>query len=95
MQTYVILSRLSPDALKDPKGFKKLAGQVSEHIKKECPGVFWRESYAVMGRFDIVDLIECDDPKQVERAVMIIHTYGHSVTETLAASNWKDFLARL
>lgn len=95
MQTYIILSRLSPDALKDPKGFKKLAEQVTEHIKRECPGVFWRESYAVMGRFDIVDLIECDDPRQVERAVMIIRTYGHSLTETLAASTWKDFLSRL
>jgi uncharacterized protein with GYD domain len=48
-----------------------------------------------MGRFDIVDLVECDDPKQVERAVMIIRTYGHSMTETMAASSWKEFLARL
>jgi uncharacterized protein with GYD domain len=95
VQTYIILSRLSPDALKDPKGFKKLAEQVTEHIKRECPGVFWRESYAAMGRFDIVDLVESDDLKQVERAVMIIRTYGHSLTETMAAFTWKDFLARL
>ncbi|HQG32881.1 MAG TPA: GYD domain-containing protein [Deltaproteobacteria bacterium] len=92
MQKYVILSRLSPDALKDPKGFKKLAEHVKDHIKKECPAVAWKESHVVMGRFDIVDLIESDDPKQVEKAVMIIRTYGHCITETMPATPWKDFL---
>ncbi len=95
MQTYVILSRLSPDALKDPKGFKNLATQVTDHIKKECPNVTWKQSFAVMGRFDIVDLIESDDQKQVEKAVMIIRTYGHCITETMPATPWKDFLGLL
>ncbi len=95
MQTYIILSRLSPDALRDPKGFKKLAERVAEHIKRECPSVVWKESYSVMGRFDTVDIVECNDPKQLEKAVMIIRTYGHSVTETLPGTPWKDFLELL
>ncbi len=95
MQKYVILSRLSPDALKDPKGFKKLAERVIDHIKKECPDVVWKESFAVMGRFDIVDIVEAKDPKQVEKAVMIIRTYGHSITETMPATLWRDFLDTL
>jgi uncharacterized protein with GYD domain len=95
MQAYIILSRLSPEAFKDPKELKKLAKTVSEKIKKECPGVFWKDSYAMMGRFDIIDLVESEDPKQVEKAAMIIRAYGHSSTETLPATPWKDFLNML
>ncbi len=95
MATYIILSRVSPDALSDPKNFKKLAQTVSEKIKNECPDVKWKESFATMGRFDTVDIVESDDSYQVEKAAMIIRGYGHSMTETMLATPWKDFLARL
>lgn len=95
MATYIILSRVSPDALRDPKHFRELAQTVSEKIKAECPAVKWRESFATMGRFDTVDIVDSDDSYQVEKAAMIIRGYGHSVTETMPATPWKDFLERL
>jgi len=95
MATYVILSKLSPGALDEPGDFVQLADKVSEAIKTECPGVTWKESYATMGRFDVVDVVEADDPKQVEKAAMIIRTYGHSSTETLLATPWREFLSSL
>ncbi len=39
-------------------------------------------SFATLGRFDAVDIVEADDAKQVEKATMIIRAYGHSTTET-------------
>jgi len=93
MATYVILSRFSPEAFRDPKDFTKLAEAVTAKIKKECPGVVWKESYATLGRFDVVDVVESDDPAQIERAAMIIRAQGHSTTETLVATPWKQFLA--
>ena len=95
MATYVILSRISPQALENPEEFKQLAEKVSTKIKAECPGVVWRESYGTLGRFDVVDIIESDDPKQVDRATMILRTSGHEATETLLATPWKEFLADL
>lgn len=95
MATYVILSRFSPEAFGDPKDFKKMAEKVSAKIKSECPEVAWKQSFATLGRFDVVDIVECDDLKQVERAAMIIRAYGHSTTETLFATPWKEFLAML
>lgn len=95
MATYIILSRVSPDALSDPKNFQKLAQTVEEKIKLECPGVKWKESFATMGRFDTVDVVESDDSYQVEKAAMIIRGYGHSITETMLATPWKEFLSRL
>jgi len=93
--TYIILSRISPQAFTDPYEFKKIAEIVSSKIKSECPGVVWKESYATTGRFDVVDIVESDDPKQIAKATMIIRAYGHSTTETLTATPWKEFLELL
>lgn len=95
MATYIILSRISPQALKDPKEFKQLANKVSAKIKSECPGVHWKESYGTLGRFDVVDIVESDEPDLVARAVMILRTSGHEATETLMATPWKEFLVNL
>ncbi len=95
MTTYVILSKVSPEALKNPEEFKQLAEKVSARIKAECPGVDWKESFGTLGRFDVVDIIESDDPKQVARVSLILRTLGHEATETLLATPWKEFLANL
>ncbi len=95
MPTYVILSKISPDAFQDPKEFRKLASDVSSRIRKQCPGVTWKQSFATLGRFDVVDIVESRDPEQVARAALLIRGYGHATTETLPATEWKDFLEEL
>ena len=95
MAIYVILSCLSPQAFDDPKAFKKIARTVAAKIKSDCPKVKWKQSYAVTGRFDIVDVVESPDLTSVERAAMIIRAYGHSSTETLVATPWDAFLDSL
>jgi len=95
MATYIILSRFSPEAFREPKDFKKLAEAVSSKIKSDCPGVKWQGSWATMGRFDVVDVVESNDPKEVEKGAMIIRACGHSTTETLLARPWKEFLGML
>jgi hypothetical protein len=44
---YIILSRVSPEALEDPKDFRNLAQTVAAKIKRQCPdGKFimkWRK----------------------------------------------------
>jgi uncharacterized protein with GYD domain len=94
MATYIILSKLSPDAVRDPKDFKGLAATVAQKIRAECPGVTWKESYATFGRFDVVDVVDGDE-EQIARAAMIIRAYGHSTTETLSATPWQQFLDKL
>jgi uncharacterized protein with GYD domain len=93
--TYIILSRFSPEAIEDPKNLKTLAAAVAAKIRQQCPDVTWKGSFATLGRFDVVDFVEADDPKQIEKAAMIIRAYGHSTTETLLATPWKEFLSTL
>ncbi len=95
MATYVILSQLAPDAFADPRDFKKIAKTVADRIRKECKGVVWKQSYALLGRFDVVDVVEASDPREVERAALIIRAYGHATTETMPATPWSTFIDQL
>lgn len=95
MATYIILSRFSPDAFNDPRDFRNIAVDVSRRIKESCPDLVWKDSYATLGRFDVLDIVETDDPAQVEKAAMIIRGYGHSATETMMGTPWKAFLEQL
>lgn len=92
MDTYLIITRLEPSAVSDPADLKNIAETVKTKIRERCPGVHWKDSYATLGRFDVFDIVECDDPKEVERAAMIIRAYGHGSTETLLATPWREFL---
>ena len=71
-------------------GLQKLAEAVSAKIKSECSGIRWKVE--LVGS---VDVVEANDPKQIEKAAMIIRAYGHSTTETLTATPWKEFLGTL
>ncbi len=95
MAIYVILSKISPDAFEDPKEFRKIASEVASRIRKQCPGVTGKQSFATLGRFDVVDIVESRNPEQVARAALLIRGYGHARTETLPATDWKDFLEEL
>ena len=95
MATYVILSKIGEGAFRDPEEFAKVAKTVADKIKSDCPDVQWKESYATTGRFDVVDIVEAPDVSAIERAAMIIRGYGHSVTETMVATPWKQFISAL
>ena len=95
MATYVILSKLSARAVDDPSQLRQRAETVTQKVKAECPEVRWKDSYALMGGYDVVDIVEADSPGDVEKAAMIIRAYGHAATETMHATPWKDFLASM
>ena len=95
MGTYIILSKVSTEAFQDPKDFKKLAEAVIAKTNAECPGVTFKASYTTLGRWDIVDIVEADDPRDVQKVAMYIRGYAHSDTETLVAMSWEELLASL
>ncbi len=86
METYVILTKLAADAFHDPAELPDLSRKVTEKIRSECPDVVWKESFALMGRFDILDVIEAPSREAAERAALAIRAFGHATTETLAAT---------
>jgi uncharacterized protein with GYD domain len=94
MGTYIVLSRMTTGAFESHTEFKKSVMSTVEEISRECPGVKFKDSYATMGRYDFVDIVETDDPAQLEKAVLIMRSTGKSETQTMAATPFRDFLAR-
>jgi uncharacterized protein with GYD domain len=58
MATYVMLTKLSPEALTRPESVEELNRQVEDRIKKECPTVKWVANYAILGPYDYLDIFE-------------------------------------
>ena len=93
MAMYLILSRCSPNAFGVPKEFN--AEDVSSKIEKECSGATRKESFATLGRFEAVDVVEAHDQREIEKAAVIIGAYRHSTTEIVVAIPWTEFLGML
>ena len=55
----------------------------------------WKDGYATLGHFDVLDIVEAPSMTEVEKAAMIIRCYGHATTQTMPATPWKEFLKSL
>ena len=91
MATYVMLTRLTPDAVKSPGDLKRLEKMVAERIRTDCPQVKWIGNYAILGPYDYLDLFEAPDEETAAKVVMIVRSFGHAQTETWTALPWERF----
>ena len=92
MGTYVMLTRLSSEALKQPQSVTELNKRVEDRIKKECPGVKWLANYAVLGPCDYLDIFEAPDSDTATKVALLVRSFGHGTTETWVATPWDRFL---
>ncbi len=92
MPTYVMLTRLSPEAVKRPESVVELNKQVEERIKRECPGIKWLANYAVLGPADYIDIFDVPDSETATKVSLLVRTFGHATTETWLATPWDRFL---
>ncbi len=92
MGTYIMLTRLSTQALTKPGSVAELNKQVEERIKKECPGVKWIANFAVLGPCDYLDIFEAPDSDMATKVALLVRSFGHATTETWVATQWDRFL---
>jgi uncharacterized protein with GYD domain len=91
MQIFVMLTRLAPDAAKSPKALEELERKSFEAVKAKCPKVKWKNSYAVMGSYDYLDIFEASDLATAVQVSALIRTFGHAHTEIWGAMEWARF----
>jgi uncharacterized protein with GYD domain len=87
-----MMTRLSPEALTEPRRVRELSGQVEERIKRECPSVKWVGNYAVLGPCDYLDVFEAPDAETATKVSLLVRSFGHATTETWLATPWKRFV---
>ncbi len=91
MATYVMLTRLSPEAVARPESVVELNRQVADRIKRECRDVKWLANYAILGPADYVDVFEAPDAETATKVALLVRSFGHATTETWIATPWDRF----
>lgn len=92
MATFIMLTRLSHQALQSPSSLEGLSHKVMEQIRNNCPGVEWKQSFVVLGPADYVDIFEAPDIEAAMKVAAVIRTFGHATTEVWAATEWDRFV---
>lgn len=91
MQTYVMLTRLSPDAMRSPESLEELEKEAMRAVRGSVEGVEWLQSYAVMGGCDYLDVFRARDQEAAMKVATIIRTFGHATTEIWGVVEWGRF----
>jgi uncharacterized protein with GYD domain len=91
MATFIMLTRLSHQALQSPSSLETLSHEVMERIRADCPGVEWKASYVVLGPADYLDIFTAPDNEMATKVATVIRTFGHATTEIWPATEWEAF----
>jgi len=91
MLTFILHTRLSPDAVRSPGALETMERALMERIRKACPEVKWIASWAVLGPSDYLDVFEAPDLENAARVAALVRTFGHATTEVWGALPWERF----
>jgi uncharacterized protein with GYD domain len=91
MPTFVLLTRLSAEAVRVPAMLEGLEQEAMRRIRAECPGVEWLNNYAVFGPYDYLDIFQAPDVETAAKVATLIRIHGRAQTETWAAVEWDRF----
>lgn len=91
MQTFVMLTRLSPEAVRSPHAFELLERQAMEGVRSACPQVQWLHSWAILGPCDYLDVFRAPDNETATKVAMLVRIAGHAQTEVWGATEWPAF----
>jgi uncharacterized protein with GYD domain len=91
MPTFIMLTRLNPDAVRSPRGLEQLEREAMKRVREECPDVEWLNSYAILGPCDYLDIFIANDIETAARVSALIRTFGHANTEIWTATEWDRF----
>ena len=92
MQTYILLTKLSPEVSMKMKDREKLGHTWLDQVKAKCPDVKFLSHYAILGQYDFIDIYEAPDAETAAKVSMISQANGAFHAESLAAIPYKRFL---
>ncbi len=93
MATFIMLTRVSPEAIRTPHAVETLERQAMGAVRSECPHVEWLHSWAVLGPYDYADVFRVPDVETATKVATLVRIAGHATTEVWAATEWPKFKA--
>lgn len=91
MATFIMLTRLSQDAVNSPKEQQLFDKRLMEKIHYECPDVKWLNGFASLGSYDYVDIFEAPDIETANKVSILVKIYSHAHSEIWSTTEWHWF----
>ncbi len=93
MPTFIMLSTLTPEGVQTLKNNPQRLREVNREVEQLGAKVV--AQWAVLGRFDFVNVVEAPDEKTIARVSLELGSRGTAHYETLAAIPVDEFIASL
>jgi uncharacterized protein with GYD domain len=95
MSTFILMTRLGPNALETSERRKKMGREWLEKVRERVPGIRFVAHYAIFGPYDFMDIFEAPDDESAQRVALISRSEGAVSVETWQAVRYDDFLKLL
>lgn len=92
METYVLMTKLSPAALADPRGRKAVGQEWKQRVEAACPGIRFKAHYALLGQYDFMDIYEAPSQESAFRVSLVSMQDGALAAESWPALAYDEFL---
>ncbi|MBM3317072.1 MAG: GYD domain-containing protein [Candidatus Eisenbacteria bacterium] len=95
MATYVLLTKMGPEVLRDVKHREAIGRMWKKAIAEKCPEVRFICHYALLGPYDFLDIYEAPDEAVAAKVSMITLSQGAVKAESWTAVEYGRFLKLL
>lgn len=92
MPTFVLMTKLSPEVSRQVKERANLGRAWLEQVKEKCPEVRFLAHYALLGRYDFLDIYEAPDEETAAKVSLIGLSNGALQAESWVAIPYKRFV---
>ena len=93
MQTFILMTKLSPEQSKQVKDRATLGRAWLDHVHEKCPEVKFIDHYALLGPYDFMDIFEAPDAEAAAKVSMISLSNGAFQAQSWVAIPYKRFVA--
>ena len=93
MPTFVLMTKLSPETLQDPRGREAAGKAWLKKVAKLCPDVEWLAHYALLGRYDFMDIYTAPDAETAHKVSYISRSEGALEAESWHAVPYDEYMS--
>jgi uncharacterized protein with GYD domain len=91
MTTFVLLSKISPLSVEKTADLAEIDAIFQEELSAALPQVKRIASYALLGSYDFMHIIEAPDEIMAAKTALMVNRFGSAATQTLTAIPLEEF----
>jgi len=92
MATYILMTKLTPEVTSAVKKREKIGKQWLSRVTEVCPEVKWIAHYALLGRYDFMDIYEAPDDETAAKVSWLTLSSGALQAESWPAIPYSRYL---